>query len=207
MPPIYFHGKYSKEKNNTIWLSWILIDKSLLFNIVPTSSYAFLTAMNKSLRSTLVNICTSTTDTLPLWSLLKCTTHHPTALTSTIWSPEMFSKSLWMSVGAIFSTWWNSMTHLCFKYTSMSDIILSDCPSAATCCTGTKYNGILTERFNLYYHTTIIHPPLTLWSQHHKIDGITIKAIHVFSIFSKSTVLKITYFSNKYKFPSLAFLS
>jgi len=38
-----------------------------------------------------------------------------------------------MSVGATFSAWRNSVTHLCFISTSMSDIILSGCPSAAIC--------------------------------------------------------------------------
>ena len=56
--------------------------------------------------------------------------------------------------GAIFSTWRNSVPHLCFRYTSMSDAAVSDCPSAAICHTATKYNGILAGRFNPYCHTT-----------------------------------------------------
>ena len=38
-----------------------------------------------------------------------------------------------MSLGAIFSVWRNSVIHLCFICTLMSDITLSDCPSAAIC--------------------------------------------------------------------------
>ena len=40
---------------------------------------------------------------------------------------------------------------------SMSDAILSDCPSAAICHMARKCNGILAGRFNPYCHTTNIH--------------------------------------------------
>jgi len=43
-------------------------------------------------------------------------------------------------------------THLCFIRTSMSDAILSVCPSAVICRTATKFNGILAGRFSLYCH-------------------------------------------------------
>jgi len=43
-----------------------------------------------------------------------------------------------MPVGAITFTWRNSVAHLCFICTSMSDGILSDCPSTAICHTTTK---------------------------------------------------------------------
>ena len=68
----------------------------------------------------------------------------------------MFSKCQWMSVGAFFSAWRNSVTHLCFILTSMSDAILSDCPSAAICHTATECNGILVGRFKLCCRTTNI---------------------------------------------------
>jgi len=45
----------------------------------------------------------------------------------------MFIRHQWVSVGAIFSVWRNSVTHLCFILTSMSDTIVSECPSAAIC--------------------------------------------------------------------------
>ena len=54
--------------------------------------------------------------------------------------------------GCNFSTWRNSITHLCFIRTSMSD-----CPSAVICRTATKFNGILVGRFNLYCHINNIH--------------------------------------------------
>jgi len=87
---------------------------------------------------------------------MKHITHCLTGLTSTLWSPSMFSMCWWMSVGAIYSTWTTSVTHLCFICTSMSDTILSDCLPAAICHTATKCNGILVERFNLYRHITNI---------------------------------------------------
>ena len=62
----------------------ILSYKTLFVNIVTTISYAFSLAMSKSLHSTLVKIGTRSD---PVSSLLKHTTHHPTVLTSTVWSP------------------------------------------------------------------------------------------------------------------------
>ena len=89
--------------------------------------------------------------------LLKCTTYCLTVLTSTVWSPETFSKHQWMSMGAISSAWRNSITHLCFIHNSMSDAILSDCSSVAVCHTAAKCNATLERRFNLCCHTTNIH--------------------------------------------------
>jgi len=62
-----------------------------------------------------------------------------------------------MSMGANISMWRNSVPHLWFIHTSMSDIILLDCPSAATCYVAEKYNGILARRFNLYCHIINFH--------------------------------------------------
>jgi len=60
--------------------------------------------------------------------------------------------------GCHFSTWRNSGPPLCFISTSLSDCILSDCPSAAICCMTKKHNRILVGRFNLCCHPTNIHP-------------------------------------------------
>ena len=73
----------------------------------------------------------------------KCTTHHLTVLTSTVWSPETFSKYQWMSVSAIFSAWRNSVSHLCFIYPSVSDTILTTCPFATIGRMATTCNGIV----------------------------------------------------------------
>ena len=72
----------------------------------------------------------------PLLGLHKCSTS--------------VSECQWMS----FFRWRNSVSHLCSVHTSMSDAILSDCPSAAICHTTTEYNRILVRRFNLYCHNT-----------------------------------------------------
>lgn len=55
-----------------------------------------------------------------------------------------------------FSTWKNSMAQLCFIYTSLSGVILSDCPSAAFCCAVTKCNEKLVGSFILYSHVSNI---------------------------------------------------
>ena len=72
-----------------------------------------------------------------------------TVLISTVWSSQMFSKHWWMSKGAIFSSWRNSVTHLSFRCTSMLDAILSACCSDAICHMATKSNGIVDVRFSI----------------------------------------------------------
>ena len=63
---------------------------------------------------------------------------------------------LLVRICAIFSTGKNSVTHLCFIWASMSDVIPSDYPSAAICHIATTCNGILVGKFNLYCHTANI---------------------------------------------------
>ena len=128
------------------------------FHGVITISYTFSPAMNKKLCTMFVRICTSWGE--PLSPLLKCTTQHLTVLMSTLRSPETFDKCWWMSMGAAFSSRRNSIPHLSFIYTTVSD-----CLSAAICHMATKCTGILVGMFNLYCHTTIIcfwHHGLTL---------------------------------------------
>ena len=81
--------------------------------------------------------------------------HHPphTALTSFAWSPSTSSKHQWMSVGAIVSSRRNSAPPLVSICTSVSDPILSDCPSAAS-HTATTQNGALLGSFSLYCHSS-----------------------------------------------------
>ena len=52
----------------------ILSYRTLFLNICAITSYAFLSALNKSLHAMLVKICTSRGDPLSLLPLLKCTT-------------------------------------------------------------------------------------------------------------------------------------
>jgi len=120
--------------------------------------------MNKKSRAALVNICNSRGDPLLLLPWLKCTTYHLTMLTSTAWSPSVFSKHWWMSNGTIFfSAWKNSMPLLCTPCTSKSNVILSDCPFAATLSHSNKvwWNiGRKVQTLLPYHH----HLPLTLWA-------------------------------------------
>ena len=134
----------------------ILSYERLFFNPVTTISYAFSAAMNKSLHAILIKICTSWGD--PLSPLLKHSTHCLTVLTATVWSPSKFSNCQWMSTDTIFSPLRDSMTHLCFIHSSMSEVILSDCPSTAILHMTSKYNDIKNtrEKVHLYCHTTNI---------------------------------------------------
>ena len=135
----------------------ILSYKALFFIIVTAISYAFSPTMNKSLHAVLIKICTNRGDPLLLSPLMKHTTHCLTVLTSTLWSPLMFSKHHWMSMGAIFFHMEEIRDTPLLICTSMSDAIVSDCPSAVICHMATTFNGILVGRFNFYCHTTNIH--------------------------------------------------
>jgi len=99
-----------------------------------------------------------------------------------------------MSMSAIFSSWRNLMTHLCFIHTSMLDTILSDCPSdaiygnkteywwevstsTAICHRSTKLNGILVEGS---VSTAIQSTSASdIVGHHNKIGGITFGSAHV----------------------------
>jgi len=63
------------------------------------------------------------------------------------------------------------MTHLCFIRASMSDTILSDCPSAAICHMATTCNEILVRRFSFYFMSPT--SASDIMGHYHKIGGIT----------------------------------
>ena len=87
MLPIYF--LFIMEITTDTVNSITLFDEAnsqlqkVFFNIVTTTSYAFLPSANKSLHATLIKIYSSK-GTLPLLLLLKCMTHHPIVLISTV---------------------------------------------------------------------------------------------------------------------------
>ena len=69
-------------------------------------------------------------------------------------------------VGCHFFSWRNSVPHLCFVCTSMSDVILSDCPSAAICHMTAKCHKMLVG--------CIAKAPISasyIMGQHNKIEG------------------------------------
>ena len=140
---------------------------TLFFNIVTTTRYAFLPAMNKSLHATLLKTYASRGDSL--LPLLKRTTHCHCAHIHCLVSRNVQQASVNVS-GGHFSTWRNSVTHRCFICTSMSDTGLTDCPSAAICHTATACKGMLVGRLNLYY----ISPTSTsdVVGRHSNISGI-----------------------------------
>jgi hypothetical protein len=109
---------------SSVLSSLVIIRRFALISWLRRSSFCELTAVQGRPECGL-----SFTSLLPL---LKCC--RLTVLKSTVWSQYTFSKQQWLSVGA----WRNSLTHLCFVCTSMSDAILPDCSSAAICRMGTK---------------------------------------------------------------------
>ena len=80
----------------------------------------------------------------------------------------------WISMNEVLSTWRNSVPHLCFIHTSMSDAVVSDCSSAAICHTATKCNRTVVGSFNCI----ALLPTLTfdIIGNHNKIGGITSRA-------------------------------
>ena len=63
---------------------------------------------------------------------------------------------------------------LCSTYTSMLEVILSDCPSASICHTASKYNGILTGKLIVCCHTPASTSDVVIW--HNQIGCITFGA-------------------------------
>ena len=128
----------------------ILSCKIEVFSIVTTTSYAFLPACHACKKN-------RTSRDYPLFH---CWNAPPTA--SQCPHPQFglhkHSSSIdechWLT---LFSTSRNSVPHLCFIHTSMSDTIPSDCPSASNCCTVTTCNGVLVGAYTLYCHITNIH--------------------------------------------------
>jgi len=107
--------------------------------------------------------CCHCWNTLPTTSLSHCTHTHWLAFINV-------HGCQWVS---FFSTWRNSMTHLCPTHISMSDALLSDCPSAAISHTARTRSSMLDRRFNLYCHNSNIH----LWrrGKQNKISSTTFK--------------------------------
>ena len=140
--------------------------QTLFFNIVTTISYAFKSVINKRLHASLVEIYTSGDN--PLFhsfcdshcqgNLATDETHKPQSHWADIYCLVSNIEQVSMDVNEcnFFSVSWNSTTHLCFIFTSMSDTILSNCLSSAICHTVTKFNRILVEKFSLYCHVTNI---------------------------------------------------
>ena len=66
------------------------------------------------------------------------------------------------------------MAHLCFIHASMSDIIFSDCPSAAISRMATTCHGIEVGRFN---HTAILPTSTSdIVGKQNKIGGVNFGA-------------------------------
>ena len=84
----------------------ILSYRTLVFNTVTTISYAFLPAMNKSLRAVLVRICTSGGNPVSLSPLLKRTIHRLAVLISTGWSPQTLQALMNVNGCHFFSHGW-----------------------------------------------------------------------------------------------------
>lgn len=72
------------------------------------------------------------------------------------WSPDMFHKQWWMSMGEFFFLMEKFNDTYLFHTPFQSNAILSDCTSAATCYTATKNNGILVGRLSFYCRTVSI---------------------------------------------------
>lgn len=162
MPPVYFHGKYSryKERSNSIWQSKFSATIRYFSTQLPPLAMYFhlwwtkacmlfsLFFFFKFALADMTNCFTAAVTAL----LLKHTTHHFSMLTANIWSPEVFSNCQRMSVGADFSREdFNSIPFFSYILPCQTPFC---CPSAATCHKATKCNGISVGRFSHYCHNT-----------------------------------------------------
>ena len=122
---------------------------TLFFNTVATISNAFSPTVNKSPHAMPVKFAWFSGIWLAFHVMFTTAeTHHPPTHCAHIHYLISINvhKHWWMSMGVILKDMEegrNSIPHLCFIQASMWDTIVSDCPSAATCCTATKCNGIL----------------------------------------------------------------
>lgn len=159
MPPTYFHRNCNryKEDSSTIWQS--LSYRVLSFNTVTAISKAFSQAIKKSLHVTLLKICTSRC------ARCHCYLYWNAPFATSLCSYKLFglhkhSESIdeyqWVPFLFFFNTWRNSMTQLCFIWTSMSNTILSDCLSSIIHHMATRHNGIQSGSFILYWYITNI---------------------------------------------------
>ena len=160
VPPIYFkenNNKYRKHNNTDRTNSQ---PKPLFFNTVTTISCTILSLMNQSPRHTHKNLPGNPKHGLSfvlLSPLLKHSTYSLTVLTSTVWSPQMFSKCGEVSGCNCFLHGEIQLHNFASYFVFMSDNILPDCPSAAISCTAIKFNVLLVGRLSLYSHIINIH--------------------------------------------------
>lgn len=124
---LWWYGYMHKKKNAWIFLYCMqykfLVDMNYknCVNFYIKCIKCIFPVMNKSLHAIVVKMCTRRGD-----QLLHCWNYCPQPHRAHIHC--LFSKHWRMSVCAIFfSTWGNSIAHLCFIQNSMSDYILSDC--------------------------------------------------------------------------------
>jgi len=124
--------------------------------------------MNKSLHAMLIKICTSRGEPVAV-----STAEMPHPLPPCAHSHCLDTINIqqeWMPMGAIFSIWWNSVTHLCFIHTSMSE-------TASLLPSVTQQQHVMEYWWEGAASTAI--PPTSasdVIGQHHKIGGITLRA-------------------------------
>jgi len=117
---------------------------------------------------------------------LTCTTYHLTVHTATIWSPYKHSAR---TDFFFFPMWRNSVIHLCFTCTLVSDAILLNCPSAAIYHAATKCDGYWWEGSP----SAAIPPPSASYivGQPNKTEGIIFGAcltVNCFLFLAKSII-------------------
>jgi len=147
MLPNNFHGTATDPKITMTLLdrahSQLTNNQTPFFSTVTSVSGAILPVVNKSSMLCSYKLQQRRCPTVPTAEM-----HHHSAHIHCLVSIGV--QQVLMNVsGCCFSTRRNSMTHLCSLCTSVSDALLSSCPSPAICHTAAKGNGILVGRFNL----------------------------------------------------------
>jgi len=144
----------------------ILSYKSLLFNIVTIIVSALLRVQRQDEQEPVCSACKNLNQSL--WTTVTVVTekHHP--------SPPL-QALMKVSGVQLYSAWRNSIPHLCFIFTSMSDPILSDCPSAAIC--HMAKNGMEYWQEGSTAMLYCQHLALTFWASIIKPEALLLEAL------------------------------
>ena len=158
MPSIYFQGNYSRYKayNNSVSRAYSQVQKktktkTILQHRHHDQLHIFTSNKQEPAYHTLKHLHQWR---WPSITVITAEMHYPLPPCSHIHcfgSINVQQVSININ-GVIFSTWRNSMTHLCITCTSMPDVIHSDCPSAVFCHTARNTILLVPQ----YYHITSI---------------------------------------------------
>jgi len=161
MPHIYFHGNGNKELNSIVWQSRFSTMKQYFSKWPPPWAMRFHCDGQEPACHACENLHQERWPTVTTAETHRALPH--CAHIHCLVSINVQQVSVSVSGCHCFCMKKHASTLLCFIHTSMSDTILSDCPSAAICHMTRKWKKMECKktagRFNLYCHSANI----SLW--------------------------------------------